>query len=59
MKDEVEKDNYKKNLRLGFESNNTAHRQVFIGSWMKKATAGMDYNTMEQTLMGSQMTCIS
>jgi hypothetical protein len=40
--DKVEVDNHKK-IRLGFESNNAAHRQVLLGFMNEKATSGMDY----------------
>ena len=40
--DKTEKDNYKK-IRLGFDSNNTAHRQVLLGFMNDKATSEMDY----------------
>jgi hypothetical protein len=40
--DKIEKDNPKK-IRLGFDSNNTAHRQVLLGFMNDKATSGMDY----------------
>jgi uncharacterized repeat protein (TIGR01451 family) len=40
--DKVENNNYKK-IRLGYDSNNTAHRQVLLGFMDDKATSGMDY----------------
>tara|TARA_R110000868_G_scaffold264879_1_gene523495 strand:- start:782 stop:5602 length:4821 start_codon:yes stop_codon:yes gene_type:complete len=40
--DKVENNNYKK-IRLGFDSNNTAHRQVLLGFMDEKATIEMDY----------------
>lgn len=40
--DIVEIDNHKK-IRLGFDSNNAAHRQVLLGFMNEKATSGMDY----------------
>ncbi|WP_367757574.1 LamG-like jellyroll fold domain-containing protein [Flavobacterium sp. WC2430] len=40
--DKAEKKNYKK-IRLGFDSNNTAHRQTLLGFMDEKATIEMDY----------------
>jgi len=40
--DKVTNNNYQK-IRLGFESSNTAHRQVLLGFMNEKATSGMDY----------------
>jgi uncharacterized repeat protein (TIGR01451 family) len=40
--DKIETNNYKK-IRLGFDSNNTAHRQVLLGFMNENATSGMDY----------------